>query len=39
VLTALAATEERRPEQRVQVTFLPETGDGDDQPARDRDPG
>ena len=39
VLTALARTEERRPEQRVQVTFLPETGDGDDQPARDRDPG
>jgi len=39
VLTALARTEERRPEQRVQVTFLPETGDGDDQPARDGDPG
>jgi YihY family inner membrane protein len=33
VLTALARTEERRPEQRVQVTFLPETGDGDDQAA------
>ena len=33
VLTALARTEERRPEQRVQVTFLPETGDGDDQSA------
>jgi YihY family inner membrane protein len=39
VLTALARTEERRPEQRVQVTFLPEAGDGDDPPARDRDPG
>jgi YihY family inner membrane protein len=39
VLTALARTEERRPEQRVQVTFLPEAADGDDQPARDRDPG
>jgi YihY family inner membrane protein len=33
VLTALARTEERRPEQRVQVTFLPEAGDGDDQAA------
>jgi uncharacterized BrkB/YihY/UPF0761 family membrane protein len=32
VLTALAQTEERRPEQRVQVTFLPEAGDGDDPP-------
>jgi YihY family inner membrane protein len=39
VLTALARTEERRPEQRVQVTFLPEAADGDDQPPRDRDPG
>ena len=39
VLTALARTEERRPEQRVQVTFLPEAADGDDQTARDRDPG
>ena len=35
VLTALARTEERRPEQRVEVTFLPEGGDGDDQPASD----
>jgi YihY family inner membrane protein len=33
VLTALARTEERRPEQRVEVTFLPEAGDGDDPPA------
>jgi YihY family inner membrane protein len=32
VLTALARTEERRPEQRVEVTFLPEAGDGDDPP-------
>jgi YihY family inner membrane protein len=39
VLTALARTEERRPEQRVQVTFLPEAGDGGDQAADDRDPG
>ena len=39
VLTALARTEERRPEQRVQVTFLPEGSDGDDRPDRDGDPG
>ena len=39
VLTALARTEERRPEQRVQVTFLPEAADGDDQAAPGRDPG
>jgi YihY family inner membrane protein len=39
VLTALARTEERRPEQRVQVTFLPEVDDGDDRSSRDRDPG
>jgi YihY family inner membrane protein len=39
VLTALARTEERRPEQRVEVTFLPEGGDSDDQPAHDREPG
>jgi YihY family inner membrane protein len=39
VLTAIARTEERRPEQRVQVTFLPEATDGDDQPTRDGDPG
>jgi YihY family inner membrane protein len=39
VLTALARTEERRPEQRVEVTFLPEDGDGDDRPAPDREPG
>jgi YihY family inner membrane protein len=39
VLTAIARTEERRPEQRVQVTFLPEATDGDDQPPGDRDPG
>jgi YihY family inner membrane protein len=39
VLTALARTEERRPEQRVQVTFLPEAADGDDQAAGDGDPG
>jgi YihY family inner membrane protein len=32
VLTALARTEERRPEQRVQVTFLPEADEGGDQP-------
>jgi YihY family inner membrane protein len=38
VLTALARTEERRPEQRVQVTFLPEAGDGDDPPAHDPGP-
>ena len=37
VLTALARTEERRPEQRVQVTFLPEAAYGDDQPAGDGD--
>jgi YihY family inner membrane protein len=40
VLTALAQTEERRPEQRVEVTFVPEAEDRDDQPegraARDR---
>jgi YihY family inner membrane protein len=35
VLTAIARAEERRPEQRVQVTFLPEATDGDDPPARD----
>ena len=35
VLTALAQTEERRPEQRVQVTFLPEAAEGDDPPAGD----
>jgi YihY family inner membrane protein len=35
VLTAIARTEERRPEQRVQVTFLPEAGEDDDPPARD----
>jgi uncharacterized BrkB/YihY/UPF0761 family membrane protein len=35
VLTALARTEERRPEQRVHVTFLPEGGDGDEPPAGD----
>ena len=39
VLTALARTEERRPEQRVQVTFLPEASDGEDRPAGDGDPG
>jgi hypothetical protein len=39
VLTALAQTEERRPEQRVQVTFLPEADDGDDRTSRDPDPG
>jgi YihY family inner membrane protein len=39
VLTALARTEERRPEQRVEVTFLPEAVDEDDQAARDREPG
>jgi YihY family inner membrane protein len=38
VLTALARTEERRPEQRVQVIFLPEAADGDEA-TRDRDPG
>jgi YihY family inner membrane protein len=36
VLTALARTEERRPEQRVQVTFLPEATGGDDPPGRDQ---
>jgi hypothetical protein len=30
--TALAQTEERRPEQRVEVTFVPEAEDRDDQP-------
>ena len=35
VLTALARTDERRPEQRVQVTFLPEAGDGHDPPPHD----
>jgi YihY family inner membrane protein len=39
VLTALARTEERRPEQRVQVTFLPEADDGDDRSSRNPDPG
>jgi YihY family inner membrane protein len=39
VLTALARAEERRPEQRVQVTFLPEADDGDDRSSRDPDPG
>jgi YihY family inner membrane protein len=39
VLTALARAEERRPEQRVQVTFLPEASDGDDRSSQDRDPG
>ena len=34
VLTALAQTEERRPEQRVQVTFLPEADDADDRSSR-----
>jgi YihY family inner membrane protein len=38
VLTALARAEERRPEQRVHVTFLPEAGDGEDPPAGDGDP-
>lgn len=38
VLTALAQTEERRPEQRVQVTFLPEATGGDDPPGRDQGP-
>ena len=38
VLTALARTEERRPEQRVQVTFLPEATGGDDPPGRDQGP-
>jgi YihY family inner membrane protein len=32
VLTALARNEERRPEQRVQVSFLPEDGDADAPP-------
>jgi uncharacterized BrkB/YihY/UPF0761 family membrane protein len=35
VLTALAQTEERRPEQRVQVTFLPDTESDPDPPSRD----
>jgi YihY family inner membrane protein len=39
VLKALARTEERRPEQRVEVTFLPEAADEHDQAARDREPG
>jgi YihY family inner membrane protein len=38
VLTALAQTEERRPEQRVQVTFLPEAAGGEDPPPRDQEP-
>ena len=38
VLTALARAEERRPEQRVHVTFLPEAGDGEDPPAGDGAP-
>jgi YihY family inner membrane protein len=38
VLTALARNEERRPEQRVQVTFLPEATGGDDPPNRDQGP-
>jgi YihY family inner membrane protein len=38
VLTALAQTEERRPEQRVQVTFLPEATGGEDPPPRDQEP-
>jgi uncharacterized BrkB/YihY/UPF0761 family membrane protein len=38
VLTALARTEERRPEQRVQVSFLPEAAGDDDPPARDQGP-
>jgi YihY family inner membrane protein len=37
VLTAIARTEERRPEQRVEVRFLPEAG-GDPDPAP-QDPG
>ena len=37
MLTALARAEERRPEQRVQVTFLPEAT-GDDPPGHDRGP-
>ena len=35
VLTALAQTEERRPEQRVQVTFLPDAGTDPDPPPQD----
>ena len=35
VLTALARTEERRPEQRVEVTFLPEAGADRDPPTQD----
>ena len=35
VLTAMARTEERRPEQRVEVTFLPEGGGDSDPPAQD----
>jgi YihY family inner membrane protein len=35
VLTALARTEERRPEQRVEVTFLPEAGAERDPPTQD----
>jgi hypothetical protein len=34
-LTALARTEERRPEQRVEVPFLPEGGGDPDPPAQD----
>ena len=37
VLTALARNEERRPEQRVQVSFLPEDAGADAQPPADRD--
>jgi uncharacterized BrkB/YihY/UPF0761 family membrane protein len=37
VLTALARNEERRPEQRVQVSFLPEDGDPGAQPPADPD--
>jgi YihY family inner membrane protein len=35
VLTALARTEERRPEQRVQVTFLPDAETDPDPPSQD----
>jgi YihY family inner membrane protein len=35
VLTAMARTEERRPEQRVEVTFLPEGGGDPEPPAQD----
>jgi YihY family inner membrane protein len=37
VLTALARNEERRPEQRVQVSFLPEDGDADAKPPAEPD--